>query len=198
MDPVAVPVGKSETPPAVPAIPPGPLPSPPAKCDVLPKTPLPKEDPVPAKDPNLSKESGPSAPEPAPTINCPWVLKVEIVKGRTQLEARCGEEVQFRMDCARLDLQAPHGKLLAEGDIHITSTGLEGHCAKLTINWLDDRVLLEGQVRLKWNKEGKDAEVVGEQLSVRLYGSSAPRTTESLSTSDAEGTRTPPAALSRP
>lgn len=38
---------------------------------------------------------------------CPWALRIEIVKGKTQLTAAIGKEVQFRIVCEKLDLQAP-------------------------------------------------------------------------------------------
>jgi hypothetical protein len=111
----------------------------------------------------------PQHPAESP-MNCPWGLKVELTGGRTQLEARCENDVQFRVNCQRLDLQAPHGKIEAQGEVKVTSAGLEASCDHLTIGWVDDRVVLEGRVRLKWNKEGQEAEVFADRLSVKLYG----------------------------
>jgi hypothetical protein len=96
-----------------------------------------------------------------------------IVKGRTQLEARIGKEVQFRVDCAQISIGAPTGCLTARGDVHVTGSELEGTCDGLTINWQDDHVLLDGKARLKCLRNGQDVELNADHLSLRLSMSSS-------------------------
>jgi hypothetical protein len=110
-------------------------------------------------------------PPPAP-IACPWTLRVEIVEGRPQLEARSGKDVMFRVHCERLNLQAPDGTIVAQGSIKVSAPDMEGVCDKLTINWSEDRVVLEKEVRLKCRKEGQDVELTGDRLTVKLTANS--------------------------
>jgi hypothetical protein len=98
---------------------------------------------------------------------------MEIVKGHTELEARIGTEVQFRVICESLEMQAPRGCLQAKGDVKITGSDLDGHCQSMTINWQDDHVLLEGHARVKCLRDGQDVELTGERLSLRLSTSSS-------------------------
>ena len=76
------------------------------------------------------------------------------------------------MRCAQLDLQAPRGSIQAQGDVTITGSGLDGTCQRLTINWQDDHVLLEGAAQLKCLRDGHDVELKAERLSLRLSASS--------------------------
>jgi hypothetical protein len=103
------------------------------------------------------------------------------VDGRVQLEARRGDEVLFRIHCARLDLQAPHGHLQAQGTVQISGAGLEATCERLIISWQDDKVLLEGHVRLKCHKGGPAIELAGQQLSVKLNTVAPVKTTDAAS-----------------
>ena len=54
--------------------------------------------------------------------------------------------------------------------VQLTGSGLEGHCERLNINWQNDRVILEGQVRLKCIKDGQEVELTADRLSVKLTG----------------------------
>jgi hypothetical protein len=98
---------------------------------------------------------------------------MEIVRGRTQLEARIGQEVQFRVTSAQLSIEAPRGCLNARGDVKITGSDLDGSCDGLTINWQDDHVFLEGKAHLKCLRNGQDVELNAERLSVKLSTSSS-------------------------
>jgi hypothetical protein len=97
---------------------------------------------------------------------------MEIVKGRTQVEARIGDEVQFRVTCEQLVLQAPRGSLEAHGDVKVTGSDLDGTCERLTINWQDDHVFLEGKAHLKCLRNGQDVELNSDRLSLKLSASS--------------------------
>jgi hypothetical protein len=98
---------------------------------------------------------------------------MEIVKGHTQLEACIGKEVQFRVTCAQLSIEAPRGSLNAKGDVKITGSDLDGSCEGLTINWQDDHVFLEGKAHLKCLRNGQDVELNSERLSIKLSTSSS-------------------------
>lgn len=129
-------------------------------------------NPAPTSDaPPIAPPATGSSPVPTPAAvvaPCPWVFKVEIVDGRTQLEARTEKEVQFRVSCEHLNLQAPNGTIEAQGGVKVASLNLDGSCDRLTITWQDDKVQLQGQVRLKCRKEGQEVELTGEKVSVKL------------------------------
>jgi hypothetical protein len=93
---------------------------------------------------------------------------VEIVEGRPQLEARNGKDVRFSVNCEKLNLQAPDGTITAQGKIKVVAPDLEGLCDALTINWKEDRIILEKDVRLKCQKDGQEVELTGERLTVKL------------------------------
>ncbi len=165
---------------ALPMPPPGPA-QPPAAPPVVPVVPpdppsaaigsaVPPLPPVASDKLDASPAPQPVTP-PAP-IACPWTLRMAIVDGRTQVEARIGKEVQFRVQCLQLDLQAPRGSIQAQGDVKVSGSGLDGTCQRLTINWQDDHVLLEGGAQLKCLRDGQDVELRAERLSLRLSASS--------------------------
>jgi hypothetical protein len=107
---------------------------------------------------------------------------MEIVKGRTQVEARIGDEVQFRVNCVQIVLQAPRGSLEAQGDVKITGSDLDGTCEHLTINWQDDHVFLEGKAHLKCLRNGQDVELNSDRLSLKLSASSSVKGTGTTKT----------------
>src|SRR6266545_2655336 len=129
---VASPVGTpAAEPKGPPAIVPGaaPAPSPPPQ-------PAPQSAPpglLPANQGSTTPPPPTAAPqtqEPPLTelTTCPWVLRVEIVKGRTLMTAQSGKDVQFRVSCDKLELQAPRGSILAAGNVSVSSEGLQGSC----------------------------------------------------------------------
>jgi hypothetical protein len=93
---------------------------------------------------------------------------MEIVEGRTRLEARTGNKVEFHVNCARLDLQSPRGQIQAHGDVKLTGSGLEGTCDRLSISWQDENVALEGQVRLTCHRDGQNVELAADRLTLKL------------------------------
>ena len=99
---------------------------------------------------------------------CPWTFQVSVGKGRTQLEARIGKDVQFLIACDELDLQTPNGQVHAAGNVTVTGPNMEGSCGKLTLTWENERLYLEGTVSLKCKQDGQDVDLAGEQLSVKL------------------------------
>jgi hypothetical protein len=98
---------------------------------------------------------------------------MEIVRGRTQVDARIGQEVQFRVSCAQVSIEAPRGCFNAKGDVKITGSDLDGSCDGLTINWQDDHVFLEGKAHLRCLRNGQDVELNADRLSVKLSTSSS-------------------------
>jgi hypothetical protein len=122
----------------------------------------------------------PSGPEPRlvaqPVGPCPWTLHIHILKGRTQVEARIDKAVKFRVNCEHLDLQAPRGSIQAQGDVKVLGPDLEGKCERLTINWQDEQVSLDGCVHLKCRKEGQEVELKAEKLGLKLSQISPPET----------------------
>src|SRR5262249_43657087 len=120
-------------------------------------------------DPHAAINFDPKTAEKLPPVeNCPWTLRLEIVKGKTKLTASIGKKVQFRVLCDKLNLQAPRGSIEALGAVKITSSGLEGTCDRLAIAWQEDRVVLDGKAQLKCQREGNDLELKADQLSLRL------------------------------
>lgn len=160
----APPLGLPEPPPLAPV--PAPLAPPTSPALRVPP-------PVPSSPPS-------TPPSTAAPVACPWTLHLEIVEGRTQIEARSGNEVHFQVSCARLDLQAPHGCLQAQGTVKVSGAGLEGTCDRLTISWDHNKVLLEGNVHLSCHKEGQEVELAADRLSVRLNTLLATETSEAV------------------
>src|SRR5262249_27794614 len=111
----------------------------------------------------------------APIPPCPWTLRMAIVEGRTQLEARNGKEVQFQVSCKQLDLQAPCGSIQAQGDVKISGSGRDGTCGRPTINGRDEQVLRKGHAQLKRLRDGQEVEWRADRLSLKLSASSTIR-----------------------
>jgi hypothetical protein len=119
---------------------------------------------------------------------CPWTLRVEIVKGRTLLTAQTGKEVQFRVSCDKLDLQAPHGNIQASGNVRVASEGLQGACDKLMIAWQKDQVVLEGGAELKCQRDGQEVDLKAAKLTLRLTINGRPEVTRGVGrTGDVRG-----------
>jgi hypothetical protein len=120
---------------------------------------------VPALRPQ--QEAAPEAVQPNPS-QCPWSFQVTAMKGRAYLEARIGDDLQFTVSCENLQMKTPAGAVQAEGDVKVKGTNIEGTCKKLTLSWSNERIQLEGGVKLKCKQDGQDVELTGEQLSIKL------------------------------
>ena len=88
---------------------------------------------------------------------------MKLVEGRTYLEARSGEKVQFQVNCQQLTMQAPDGTIQAQGDVKVTGLDLKGTCDLLTITWHDESVQLAGKVHLN----GQEIELTAEKLNLK-------------------------------
>ncbi len=162
-----------ETPPPPPpptGYPRVPVPAPLDSKKPAPPVPYMPESPPPVAHPHVPPTTStvPENPVPTPIPPCPWTLRVEIVEGRTHLEAKNGDEVCFRVNCQHLDLQAPKGAIKAEGTVKVSGNGFEGSCERLTISWHDDGVAMDGAVLVKCHKEGRDLQVTGERVMLKL------------------------------
>lgn len=123
---------------------------------------------------------------------CPWMLRIEIIKGKTQLTASIGKEVQFRIACEKLDLQAPRGVIDASGTVTLNSEGLEGNCDHLQITWEEEHLVMEGNAQLKCHREGQEVELKSSRLSLRLSGGGVSPTQEPPVNGKAKLSRTVP------
>jgi hypothetical protein len=143
-----------------------PTPPPPASGPPAAVPPVGSPEPPPPL-PGPAPKASASPPPPTPVV-CPWTFNLVIVHGRTVLTAKTGDEVQFKVSCDRLDLQAPHGAIQASGSIKLNSAGLEGAAERLTINLHEDRVILDGVARLKARRDGQELELQSDRLSLRI------------------------------
>jgi hypothetical protein len=158
--------------PAVPASDPGAADKLPQANSSLPGGIAPSSPPI----PSVGSATGVSvAPKPAPpkVAPFPWVLRIEVVSGRTQLTAETSKGIQIRLICDQLNLQAPEGLIEAKGGVRISSAGSEATCDRLTITWQDDRITLEGKVQMKSGRDGM--EISGDRVSLRLTAAQVAR-----------------------
>lgn len=150
----------------------GQAPLPPASLTPAPPT-VPQNNQPQLPAPDVAPKGEGSKPQgvqevPQPTVSaCPWNLTMEIIDGRTHLTARNGNEVQFKVECEKLDLQSPHGRMEASGKVKIASECLDGTCDRLTISWQEDVVVLE-KVQMKCKLEGHEADLQAPSLRLRL------------------------------
>ncbi len=78
----------------------------------------------------------------------PWIMNLETVNGKTVLQAIVHHKARFKVVCDRLDLQTPHGTLLAVGNVQLSGEGFQGACDRLSIPLHDDRLILEGSAEV--------------------------------------------------
>jgi lipopolysaccharide export system protein LptA len=102
------------------------------------------------------------------TVKCPWTFHMEVVEGKTVVTAKSGDEIQMKLTCDKLDLQAPRGSLHANGAVKLTGPGLEASSDKLVINLQEERVTLEGKAEVKSQRQGQLVELQSDRLSLRL------------------------------
>lgn len=177
----------SVTPPAptpAPFDPPPPPPVPRATPPVAPP-PAPSEPPhsPPPLPPLASTPPAPSVPPTTPKSSSKFPeqvagsFKLYLRMGgtaRPRFEIRDGDEVLLKVYCDRVEMQgAPQGGLAvlqAHGDVHLTGSGLDGHCESLSVVSAKGEVLMKGAVRLHCHKgKGKAAtDVMADQLSFQL------------------------------
>jgi hypothetical protein len=112
-----------------------------------------------------------TAPAPRPAAPSPWKLRVEIIDGRTQLTARTENGMELQVRCEKLSLVRPQGNIEAAGKVELTGKELEGRCDRLTIDWEEERVSLEGDAQVTSHRNGQELELRGPRLDMRLNNS---------------------------
>jgi hypothetical protein len=171
--PTPPPAGQPNSPlPQVqPAQPAGPPPAPGnASPPPLSEPPAPPPTPQAPVDPTTPPRSQPIPPPAshASPVSCPWTFNVVVVDGRTILTAKIGEEVQFKVTCDALNMTAPTGAVQASGAIKVTSPGLDGSGERLIINLQENWLYLEGQARLRNQRDGQEVELQADRLRLRI------------------------------
>jgi len=151
-------------PPVAPVSPPAaPFPTSPAPTYTPPPPPVASP---PMTPPTVSFQQSPS---PVPTaIGCPWILKMEIVEGRSKVEARTENGINLKIACERLSVRSPDGDIEATGNVAFSSSSLEGSCERLTLSWRDSQISLNGKVRLKGKQEDQEVDLAGDHLTFKL------------------------------
>jgi hypothetical protein len=161
----APPAAPMPPPPGAPFSPPtAPFPAPPAPAYTPPPPPIPSPPMTPPP-----AVSFPQNPSPVPTaIGCPWILKMEIVEGRSKVEARTENGINLKIACERLSVRSPDGDIEATGNVAFSSSSLEGSCERLTLSWRDSQISLNGKVRLKGKQEEQEVDLAGDHLTFKL------------------------------
>jgi hypothetical protein len=98
-----------------------------------------------------------------------WTLQVDSVGAKTSLTAKAkNNDVVLNVVCDSLDLQSPRGKVVAQGNVKITGPHLTAKADKLTINFHDDSVMLEGQAEVKHKQNSRGLELKADRLALRV------------------------------
>lgn len=127
--------------------------------------PVPGMSSLPSVPPSLIPQPIPLAP---PIKSSIWTFTFEIKEGRMHLTARAkGQE--FKVACDNLEMQAPRGQVTAQGKVAIGGANLEAAGEKLTIQFGEDTLLLEGKARVKCRSIGvQEVDLAGERFTLRL------------------------------
>ena len=111
----------------------------------------------------------PKSAKPGPS---PWKLKLEIIGGRTHLSARIEGGEEMLIECGKLNLARPNGNIEATGKVQFKSAKFSGSCDQLTINWQEERMMMNGNVRY----HGQDIKMTGTRLTLHLGAERNPTT----------------------
>ncbi len=114
----------------------------------------------PAIPPACAKEGNPDA--------SPWHFQVAIIDQRTVLTAKTDKGATFVIRCASLKLNRPDGNVEASGKVEIEGNALQASCDKLTINWSEDRLQLNGNAHLLRTSNGEKIELNGPTLHFHM------------------------------
>jgi lipopolysaccharide assembly outer membrane protein LptD (OstA) len=71
---------------------------------------------------------------------------MEVANGRTIVTAKAAKDAHFRIECDRLELQAPNGCVRASGKVIITGEGVSATSNVMILNLQEYRITLEGVV----------------------------------------------------
>jgi hypothetical protein len=164
--------------PIAPPLPGLPIPNP----ETPPSPPPPNPDTPPGPPPLVTPPPGISVPAEK-AADCLWSIQLEVVKGRTIVTAKAGKDASFRIECDQVDLQSPRGCLKATGKVKITGPGLDGSSNSLTLNLQEDRLVLEGDVKVESRRDNQDLELTGDRLNLRLINTTVEAKQSSSSSS---------------
>lgn len=192
--PLTPPLGNDVPPPAGFPAPSGPLPiaptDPPAPITPQPPAPI-APQPIPGTAPtppgpitppvDPATPDNPFYPRPAAkvvggiTVNAhgklassPWTFHLEVVEGRNNITAKIGKTVQFRVVCDKVDIQSPFGTIQAQGNVRVSSVGVEVMGETMTIQLQQDSMVLEGKAQMKCQRDGQEIELRSDRFSLRL------------------------------
>lgn len=103
-------------------------------------------------------------------VSNPWRLRAAVEKGRTCLEMQLsagGEDACAYCDGMALKIGNESLKVsVADKQIQVSGSFWKGSADAVTRNTADGSILLEGHVKLKYDKEGQKAEVSAERVVV--------------------------------
>jgi hypothetical protein len=131
---------------------------------VLPPTELVGLKPIPATDEK-------AVYKPLRPDNRPWSVQMETSGGQKVLNARLHKRTDFRIVCDDLDTKTLDGAVVALGKVSFTGPGLKCSCGRLTLNLVNDSLILEGNAEAQI-QQGSAADAIvelkGERLTFRL------------------------------
>ncbi len=84
------------------------------------------------------------------------------------MAARTEKGAEFHIVCANLNLQRPNGNITAAGKVEVRGKDFQGSCERLTINWEEDLIQMEGAAHLSSRRNGELLELQSSQLRLRL------------------------------
>lgn len=155
-----------------------PMPEPPAEDPTRPITLTSAAEPQPTAEPVPPLPAPTALPavasEPSPIV-CPWNMSLQIVEGRSRLEARTETGVELRISCGKLQLRYPDGDIEAQGHVVFAAGNMEGSCERLTLTWRDSKIVLIGNVRLKGRQDNQEVDLTGDSMTFKLVQTGQPR-----------------------
>lgn len=178
---------------ADPLLPPAPQPEPQPALELPPAS-------VPASEPMVIEPAVPQPEAPRPIAEPPMeqraVNTTEVVEDpeptekklrvvlnmgddRPRFEVRDDDNVLLKVVCERVDVKSPaegakvNATMRAIGKVYFVTPGGEGICDELSVVPGTGQVLVNGNVRFKYNWGKLETEVTGEQMNFRLTETSA-------------------------
>jgi len=123
--------------------------------------------PVPVQPAPAAVQQTSATQVPVP-VNCPWLMSLQIVEGRSRLEARTEAGVELRISCGKLNLRYPDGDIEANGHVSFVAGHMEGTCERLTLSWRDSKIMMVGNVRMKGRQDNQEVDLAGDSMTFRL------------------------------
>jgi len=127
-----------------------------------------KGEAAPHKTPKVTVSGHPSAQPSGKPITSPWTFHLEIIDGKNVITAKVGKTVQFKVNCDKVDIQSPFGTIQAQGNVKVSSLGLEVMGEKMTIQLQEDSMVLEGKAQMKCQRDGQEIDLRSDRFSLRL------------------------------